>query len=209
MQALGEADVLPAHERAERRDAVESRQRILEEARRLFDEHGVETVSMHAIAHAAGVGQGTLYRRYTNKGDLCFDLIKESAESLRVDVEALLQREADRPAISRLDGVLERVIAFTEEKVPMMGAIRDAYCGQNRPMQFSNPYYSWMHGCVAALVSEAVERGEIAALDPVFTADALLATVSPQLYEFQRRGRGMSPEEILAGVRRLFIAGLR
>ncbi len=209
MQAVGETDVLVAHDRVERRDAVESRRRILEEARRLFDEHGIEAVSMHAIAHAAGVGQGTLYRRYTNKGDLCFDLIKESAESFRVDIEALLQREADRPALSRLDGVLERVVAFTEEKLPMMGAIRDAYCGQNRPMQFSNPHYCWIHACVTELVSEAVAQGEIGVLDPVFTADALLGALSPQLYEFQRRERGMTPEEILAGVRRLFIAGLR
>jgi AcrR family transcriptional regulator len=164
---------------------------------------------MHAIAHAAGVGQGTLYRRYTNKGDLCFDLIKESAESLVADVNAFLQREADHPALSRLDGVLERVIAFTEEKLSMMSAIREAYCGENRHMQFANPYYLWIHGCISALFSEAVAQGDIAPLDPVITTDTLLGALAPQLYEFQRQERGMAPEEILAGLRRIYVTGLR
>jgi AcrR family transcriptional regulator len=208
MQTVDEAEVLEARERAERRDAVESRRRILQEARRLFEEMGVGAVSMHAIAHAAGVGQGTLYRRYANKGELCFDLIKESAGDLQAGVEAYLQQSADLPALTRLDGVLERLVAYTEEKLPMMGAIRDAYCGDNRVMQFANPFYRWIHGCIAGLYTEAEAMGDIAPLDPAFTADALLGVLSPQVYEFQRRERGFTPEQILSGVRRLYTSGL-
>jgi AcrR family transcriptional regulator len=209
MHAVSETDVLSPQERVERRDAAESRRRILQEARRLFDEHGVEAVSMHAIAHAAGVGQGTLYRRYTNKGDLCFDLIKESAEEMQAEVELYLQRSTGLPALSRLNGVLERVVVFTEEKLPMMAAIRDAYCGDNRAMQFANPFYRWIHGCIASLYAEAETNGDIAPLDPAFTADALLGVLSPQVYEFQRREKGLTPEQILSGVRRLYTSGLR
>jgi hypothetical protein len=90
-----------------------------------------------------------------------------------------------------------------------MGAIRDAYCGENRPMQYANPYYRWLHGCVTALFAEAVERGDVAPLDPAFAADALLGALSPQLYEFQRQERGLTPDQILAGVRRLYTTGLR
>ena len=68
------------HIRHERRDAAEHRQRILNVAQRLFAEHGVDAVSMHQIARAAGIGQGTLYRRYAHKGELCMDLLHERYE---------------------------------------------------------------------------------------------------------------------------------
>ncbi|HZG64870.1 MAG TPA: helix-turn-helix domain-containing protein, partial [Rubrobacteraceae bacterium] len=62
----------------ERRDAAESRRRVLDTARELFEERGVDSVSMHEIGRAAGVGQGTLYRRYEHKGALCSALLFES-----------------------------------------------------------------------------------------------------------------------------------
>ncbi len=64
--------------RRERRDTVEHRQRILDAARALFATKGVDTTSMHEIARSAGVGQGTLYRRYADKGELCGALLSES-----------------------------------------------------------------------------------------------------------------------------------
>ncbi len=64
--------------RRERRDAAEHRRRILEAARALFATQGVDTTSMYEIARSAGVGQGTLYRRYAHKGELCGALLHEA-----------------------------------------------------------------------------------------------------------------------------------
>lgn len=54
----------------ERADATRNRRRILAAAERLFAERGVEGVSMDDIAAAAGVGKGTLYRRFGDKSGL-------------------------------------------------------------------------------------------------------------------------------------------
>src|SRR5436309_15903750 len=83
-----------AHRRHERRDAAEHRQRILEVARRLFAEHGVEAVSMHQIARDAKIGQGTLYRRYAHKDELCMDLLQERQERFVDEITVLLMATA-------------------------------------------------------------------------------------------------------------------
>jgi AcrR family transcriptional regulator len=52
-----------------RADAERNRARIIEAARRMFGDHGL-TVPMADIARCAGVGVGTLYRRFPNRDDL-------------------------------------------------------------------------------------------------------------------------------------------
>jgi hypothetical protein len=64
----------------ERRDAAGSRRKILGAAPRLFKSRGVDAVSMHEVGRAAGVGQGTLYRRFEHKGVLCSALLAEQIE---------------------------------------------------------------------------------------------------------------------------------
>lgn len=53
-------------ERPLRRDAERNRQRILEAARDAFAEEGL-SVTLDEIAHRAGVGVGTIYRRFPDK----------------------------------------------------------------------------------------------------------------------------------------------
>jgi len=59
-----------------RADARRNRKRILEVARQQFSEHGLD-VHIEQIAHAAGVGVGTVYRNFPNKEDLLQALVDE------------------------------------------------------------------------------------------------------------------------------------
>src|SRR4051794_8640134 len=61
----------------ERRDAAEHRRRILIAARALFAAQGIDATNMTEIARTAHIGQGTLYRRFAHKGELCEALMKE------------------------------------------------------------------------------------------------------------------------------------
>jgi AcrR family transcriptional regulator len=195
-------------QRRERRDAAENRKRVLAVAERLFEESGVEAVSMHQIAQAAGVGQGTLYRRYPHKGELCRDLLSETTQRFRQEIEDYLARnEGGTPALERLISVLARFVQLMETKTSLLAAIGDACWGQRRAEKFQSPGYQWIHGTVAALLTEAVAKGELRALDARFTADALLAALSPDVYQFQREERGLTPQEILQGVCRIFAEG--
>jgi AcrR family transcriptional regulator len=66
-----------APERPLRRDAERNRDRIVEAARIAFAADGID-VSVEEIARRAGVGMGTLYRRFPTKGDLV-DAVLEDA----------------------------------------------------------------------------------------------------------------------------------
>jgi len=192
---------------------MEHRQKILQVAQNLFARHGVHAVSMHQIAKAAGIGQGTLYRRYAHKGDLCMDLLHERHERLLTDITALCTAKVDASALERLDGVLSLSVAFLEEQGPLLSPVaftemRDVMC-REAPEPQHLQFYIWLHDLFAGLLAEAVERKELAKLDTSFTADALLVTLNPMFYHMQRQERGLSPEHILQGLRHIYIDGVR
>ncbi len=74
-----------------RRDAELNLARILVAARDVFAEYGYEA-SMEQIAARAGVGIGTLYRRFPNKADLCTAVVDAATERTRqIANEVLLE----------------------------------------------------------------------------------------------------------------------
>jgi len=194
-------------DRQERSDAAEHRRRILAAARSLFSAHGVDAVSMNQIAREAGVGPGTLYRRYEHKGDLSMELLRDSLQRFQEDAAPYLEPDpASGPALEHLDAFLARLVSFTEENAPLLGAINDAACGDRRTTQYHSPVYAWLYDSLVHLLQRAVLDGSVRSLDVPFTADALLAASSIDLYLFQRRERGFSPERIMDGLRRLYSA---
>ena len=68
--------------RPERADAARNRTRVLRAAERLFAERGATNVSMEDVARAAGVGKGTLYRRYPDRAALAVAVLDEHERRL-------------------------------------------------------------------------------------------------------------------------------
>jgi AcrR family transcriptional regulator len=64
-----------------RKDAERNRRRILDAARELFAEQGLG-VTLNDIAHHAGVGVGTVYRRFPDKAQLLDELFEEQLGEL-------------------------------------------------------------------------------------------------------------------------------
>jgi AcrR family transcriptional regulator len=75
-----------------RRDAERNRQRILDAARELFAEEGLG-VTLNDVAHHAGVGVGTVYRRFPDKTQLIEELFEQRLE----DLVSLATRALDDP----------------------------------------------------------------------------------------------------------------
>src|SRR5215204_2921419 len=98
----------PSEDRSLRADAERNRQRIIEAARQIFAERGLDA-PLDAIAQRAGVGQATLYRRFPRREDLiaaCF------APKLAEYATALEDALAASDAWTGFCGFLEHVCAM-------------------------------------------------------------------------------------------------
>ena len=77
-------------ERPLRKDAERNRQRIIEAAGQLFAERGLG-VTLDDVARHAGVGVGTVYRRFPGKEDLVEALFAEEIDLLVARAEQALE----------------------------------------------------------------------------------------------------------------------
>jgi AcrR family transcriptional regulator len=71
------AGALPVSVPQERGDAARNRALLLQAARRLVAERGADAVTMDDVAAAAGVGKGTLFRRFGSRAGLMMVLLDE------------------------------------------------------------------------------------------------------------------------------------
>src|SRR5690349_9939436 len=67
----------------ERADAARNRRRVLDAAAALFAARGVSGVSMDEVAAEAGVGKGTLFRRFGDKAGLAAALLDDRERELQ------------------------------------------------------------------------------------------------------------------------------
>jgi AcrR family transcriptional regulator len=78
VERLGELPVSARRELPqERGDAARNRELLLQAARRLVAKRGAEAVTMDDVAAAAGVGKGTLFRRFGSRAGLMMVLLDE------------------------------------------------------------------------------------------------------------------------------------
>lgn len=182
-------------EPCERADAARNRRRILLAAERLFEERGVDQVSMEAIASEAGVGKGTLFRRFGDRAGLVMALLDERTRAFQ---DALIRGE---PPLGPGAPPVERLIAFGQGLIALLEAHGDMLLAAEtgaRWVRFNSGVYGLYRTHIAMLVREADP-----ALDDVYLAEALLAPFGADLHLYLRRARELPPGRIAAGYEQL------
>jgi AcrR family transcriptional regulator len=192
--------VLPLLEqRPERCDAAANRTRILAAARALFAERGVDGTSMDAIAAAAGVGKGTLFRRFGDRAGLIDALLDDAMAQFQ---DAFLSGPPPlgpgAPASVRLEAFVDELLLLIDTQLDFaLAAARATTAGA----QVS------VHGPLALFVR--VMSAEInPSLDGEVLADLLLGATSAGVVYHLRRDRGIDLERIQAGARALLHGAL-
>ncbi|MET8554810.1 helix-turn-helix domain-containing protein [Streptomyces sp. NPDC004959] len=110
-----------ARRRAPRRDALRNDAVVINAARAVFAEQGPQA-SMEAIASHAGLGVGTIYRRFAGKDALLDAVAHLFAEELDQAAAAAL---AEPDPAAGLEGFLDFVGAFHAEKRRYAAALTD------------------------------------------------------------------------------------
>ena len=177
--------------RAERADAQRNRLRVLDAAARLLAEDPSGT-TMEQIAAAAGVGKGTLYRRYPDRTAIAAALLDEHERALQ---ERIVRGPPPlgpgaAPA-ARLRAFYAAYVAFLEQHGHLSRAI------ESTPQRLRSGAHGAWRQHVALLVREA----GLPAADVL--AEQLLAPLDPALYAYQREELGRTPKQIVAALGRL------
>jgi AcrR family transcriptional regulator len=104
MTAHAEAPALDGPgDRPLRRDAERNRQRILAAAAEVLSERGLDA-TLDEVARAAGVGVGTVYRRFPDKESLIEELFRERIDAMvRAAEQALTEPDPWQALVSYLD----------------------------------------------------------------------------------------------------------
>ncbi|MFF3252877.1 TetR/AcrR family transcriptional regulator [Actinacidiphila glaucinigra] len=153
----------------ERVDAARNRAAILKAAALLFAEHGADAVSMDRVAAAAGVGKGTVYRRFGDRSGLAAALLAARERELReavVDGPPPLGPGA--PAGARLAAF---VGAYLDHVAGHLDLLRTSETSPPGARYRSAAYRFW-HDHLTSLLDTAP--------DPHTTAHTLLAALSAE-----------------------------
>jgi AcrR family transcriptional regulator len=176
----------------ERADAARNRERILCAARRLFAEKGASCVSMDEIAEAAGVGKGTLFRRFGSRASLAIAVLSED--------EARLQEEfiRGRPPLGPGVSARERLIAFGDARLDLI----DAHAELIAAAEVAGAHLDSAPYAASRLHVTLLLREIDPACDFELLADTLLAGLSAGLFVYLRDVRGFDLARVKDGWRR-------
>jgi AcrR family transcriptional regulator len=180
--------IQPATGPKERADAARNRARILEAAGALVAEQGIGCLSMDAVARAASVGTGTLYRRFGDRAGLAFALLDEQTREFQ---DALI---SGPPPLGPGAPARERLRAFGPRYLELLDAHADLMVAAAPSPKDGAAVYALYATHLAILLREAAPT-----LDPQFTAEALLATFAPLQFVRLRDGLGWPMERLREG----------
>lgn len=181
----------------ERADAARNRRRVLDAAAALFAEHGVDAVSVDAIAKAAGVGKGTVFRRFGDKSGLAVALLNERETELQ---QAIL---SGPPPLGPGAPAAERIAAFADAYLDYLAGhlavVRLSETAAPGARYRIGSYRFWRQH-LAVLLADAAEVD-----DADHLAHALLAALDADLNQ-ALLDEGYDWDRIGAGVRALAAA---
>ncbi|WP_414651791.1 TetR/AcrR family transcriptional regulator [Gordonia sp. UBA5067] len=175
-------------QRDERADAAQNRAKLLDAAARLVALHGAAAVTMDEVARAAGVGKGTVFRRFGSRTGLMRALVDHD--------ERILQQGFlfGPPPLGPGGPPLTRLLAYGRARLEHTLAHRDILAEAIAPdviQRFTMPVMMTSTIHVRMLLTElGVARPEVTAL-------AIEAPLQADAARFLTEAEGLTGDEIV------------
>ncbi|WLQ07922.1 helix-turn-helix domain-containing protein [Arthrobacter oryzae] len=178
----------------ERSDAVRNRELLLRAARELIEECGADGLTMDRLAERAGVGKGTVFRRFGSRAGLMMTLLSDS------EAEFQGRFMFGPPPLGPGAPPLDRLVAFGAERIAYVleyGELARA-ADSSAYNRFDVPAAVLWHRHIEMLL-----RAAGVSADPWLMAMSLSSTLDPERLLYAVRVHHVAPERLVESWREL------
>ena len=172
----------------ERRDAARNRVALLEAAQRLIEHCGIDKVTMDAVAEAAGVGKGTVFRRFDSREGLMAAVLDHSETEWQAAVIS------GPPPLGPGAPPWERLLAFGRSRLETSLEHADLIRNAGRAGTRSFAAYSFAAMHLRYLLTQLGVAGDLQLL-----AVALMAPLEAPILDQQVRIEGLDVGRVFDG----------
>lgn len=155
------------------------RQRILDEATRLFVAQSYHGISMREIAEAVGVSKAGLYYHFRDKEELFLAILTTCLDRLEQGIAQMAPTEPG--ARAAIAAILRAIFAQPPEQRAVMRLASNelAHLAPEARVLFGQRYYQQFINRITLALQEGMQRGELKQLEPHAATWILLGMAYP------------------------------
>lgn len=179
------------NERRERKDAQRNLERVLQAAQDLFAERG-QDVKMEEVAQRAGVGVGTIYRRFRSKEELFAAVSNAACADTRHSLQEAAHAGCD-PA-----GKLRALVLVQYRRSAQLATLIDMRPGSDGACAVfdQTQLYDALHAMLVQVIVEGQREGIIRQGNPRVLGALCLELLSPRTFQHLARITRAEAEDV-------------
>lgn len=187
--------------------AIETYDKILQVARRLFVQQGYTATSMRQVAEQAGIGKATIYHHFPDKQTIVMALHQKNLAKMGEAVQ-LVRDESDPRR--RIQIAATASVSFLFESADIMQIVRREVSGGRDQMQagFMKFFQEYM-SLLGDAVRRGAEQGIFRPVDPTNAARVLMTMIQGTFaMAYLSGGHPQSSEEAAAALLDIYFQGI-
>jgi AcrR family transcriptional regulator len=187
--------------------ATDTRDTILQVARRLFVQQGYTATSMRQVAEEAGIGKATIYHHFPDKQTIVMAILEKNIGQMD---EALKIVQAEADPHRRIQVAAEISIGFLFESADIQQIVRrEVPAGRDRIQSGFVAFLKEYMALLADAIQRGIEQGIFRPVDPKRAARVFMTMIQGTFANVYITGdRSWSPAEAAAALLDTYFHGI-
>ncbi len=191
---------------------LSTEERIKDAALKLFSKKGFYQTSTTEIAREAGVGKGSLYWHWQSKEDLAFSLVSDMLELFVGILKDFAEK--NQPMLQILEELARSLGDLYEREKEHCRLLWKFRADRHYifTSEYKNKvarYYEEIRNAITRMIMNAIEKGEILAVDPDYAALFILGTTEGIELEWLENEESFPIKRALEDAYKIILKGLR